>query len=187
MTVYVATLKDGTKHVIKVLNPNAEEFIRQNIDDARKILKFLKKKSYAFAEYLLQDLEEWLMDDINSEHKVGGSDDPFAKINPETDYITSSGESVTVSTPKITPTGTKYIMIEEYIEGRNLKEVLSDKNIDGSKYIEATEQSYQHQLESYSDDGKTKAHSDVHIGNVRLGNDGKLYWIDRGHYIESEK
>jgi hypothetical protein len=187
MTVYVATLKDGTKHVIKVLNPNAEEFIRQNIDDARKILKFLKKKSYAFAEYLLQDLEEWLMEDINSEHKVGGADDPFAKINPEKDYITSNGETVIVSTPKITPTGTKYIMIEEYIEGKNLKEVLSDKNIDGSKYIEATEQSYQHQLETYSEDGKTKAHSDVHIGNVRLGNDGKLYWIDRGHYIESEQ
>src|SRR6185503_13141804 len=32
-----------------------------------------------------------------------------------------------------------------------------------------------------------RIHSDVHIGNIRIGTDRKAYWIDRGYYLKMTK
>ncbi len=183
MTVYVATMNNGQKFVLKVLNPNAEEFIRQYIDDARNILITLGLEKYPFAALLLADLEKWLMEDINSRHKTSPEDE-FAGLHGSSEIVVESGNTVSVSVPQQVPTGSKYLLVEEFIEGKNLSELISSGDPAVRDYLDALEESYARQLDTFDVDGKTRIHTDVHIGNVRIGNNGKMYWIDRGHYIE---
>ena len=185
MTVYSAQMKDGSKKIVKILNPNAEEFIRQNILDARNVAEQLKDKNiknqanFNLARVLLGDLDKWLTDDINATN-YDWDNALFESVNNGFE-----AEGLEFSSPATLITGTKYVKIEAFIEGKNLLEILQqgDKNL-SKLMVSALKSSFQHQLQTIEADGKTRVHSDIHPGNVRLGNDGKLYWIDRGYYLK---
>jgi hypothetical protein len=190
MTVYEARMKDGGRRIVKVLNPNAEEFIRQNIQDAEQVMQRMESEtgnSYELAKVLLEDLRTWLTEDITTT-QYGEDDTVFEDINGNTSFATSSGKTVSVSSPKTVHTGTKYVKIEEFIEGQNLSDVLKGRSKARAKdYVETVLASFRHQTENVAEDGFARIHSDVHIGNVRVGTDNKLYWIDRGYYLKMTK
>lgn len=189
MTVYVATLNDGSERIVKVLNPNAEDFVRQNIVDARAVLEKMKadkpNSSYDLALTLIADLENWLVEDINTT-SYEENNRVFEEVNNGFEVTASNGQKVVIACPETTQTGTKYVKVEEYVHGKNVSEIINKEGVDEAKpYVEATIASFKHQTESASpEDGNARVHSDVHIGNVRVGTDGKLYWIDRGYYLE---
>ncbi|NMB56693.1 hypothetical protein GYA19_02000 [Candidatus Beckwithbacteria bacterium] len=189
MTVYVATMNDDTEKIVKVLNPNAEDFVRQNIVDARAVLQRMRSgqsnASYDLALTLISDLEDWLVEDINTT-SYERNNQVFEEINNGFEVTTSNGQKVTVTAPDTTQTGTKYVKVEGFVEGKNVSEILNKEGADQARpFVEATIKSFKHQAETVSPiDSLARVHSDVHIGNVRMGTDGKLYWIDRGYYLE---
>jgi len=190
MTVYVATMNDGTERIVKVLNPNAEDFVRQNIVDSRTVLERMRvgttNPNYELAAVLLKDLEEWLVEDINTT-SYERNNEVFEGLNNGFTVATSTGQQIVIGSPETTQTGTKYIKIEDLVQGKNVSEILNREGAEAARpYVEATIASYRHQAETVlPEDRKARVHSDVHIGNVRVGIiDGKLYWIDRGYYLE---
>lgn len=188
MTVYRAQMKDGNQKIVKVLNPNAEEFVRQNIADTRAVIGALqarkRRPEQELAGALVNDLEEWLVEDITTT-SYEANNAVFEQINNGVVVSTSGGRFVTIASPATTQTGTKYVKIEDVVEGKNLSEVLNQEGPEAARpYVEAAIKSVTHQAETPSADGVARVHSDVHIGNIRIGDDGKLYWIDRGYYLE---
>lgn len=187
MTVYRAQMNDGSEKIVKVLNPNAELLIRSYIADMKAVIAKMQEQkpspTYELTAILILDLEEWLVEDINTT-SYEQNNAVFEATNNGFVVQTTSGQQITVASPETTQTGTKYIKIEQLVDGRNLSDLLRVGEQAAKPYVEATIASFKHQTETPAEDGEARVHSDVHIGNVRIGNDGKLYWIDRGYYLE---
>ena len=180
MTVY--KVKSGDKdYVVKVLNPNAQEFIRQNIQDIEKILKNKRGKlgkKFPLTLSLVHDLSSWLNQDISSRHK---------KQEVDEFKIVAENRKSKMHLPGSIYTGSQYVMIEEFIPGRNLNELQKSDRGSYEGMVKIMIEDYRAQMGNFYADGKTKIHTDPHVGNIRLGNDGELYWLDRGYYIECTK
>lgn len=187
MTVYTAKMRDGSERIVKILNPNTESFVRDNVKDFDRIARLLNEESPSqnneLARRLIADLQTWLLEDVQTV-RYEENDAFFEDANVGYRAITSPDSSVVVSTPSTVQTGTRYVKVETLVPGKNLSQVIAEDPAKAAPLVKATIESFDHQLEVFGEDGNARVHSDVHIGNVRAGDDGQLYWIDRGYYLE---
>lgn len=181
-----ATMKDGGEYFVKILNPNAESFIRETTADGRAVVDKMHANNTLdnapLIKLLVDDVESWLLEDISAVDYEQDEKD-FAAINHNVVVDTSAGP-ITIGVPKMIPTGSKYIKIEEFVPGDNLTTIINKEGAAAAKpFVEAAGKSFDRQLSTPTESGEYKVHTDPHPGNLRRGTDGKLYWLDRGYYI----
>ncbi|MCR4278255.1 MAG: AarF/UbiB family protein [Candidatus Berkelbacteria bacterium] len=179
-----------TPTVVKVLNPNAEQRIRESMNLAHRTADRLIKKSpdnlhYKMVkEHLLADLEEWLLSDINDERFIENE----RQFNANWNGFKVEGSDYQIQVPRLDENSGKYVKVEEFIEGKNLTQfrvgdstnyqegILSEQDM--KEVVRLVTSNYLYQIVS------GVVHSDVHPGNFRITEDKKVAILDRNFYLE---
>jgi len=194
-TVYAAKMRDGSQKVVKVLVPNAISFIRESITSSREVAKgLLNTRKYKdsegvkLAEVLIDDLEGWLIEDIRAVD-YERDDREFSRLHNNI----SSGGGITIKVPNMTPTGTMYIKIEDYVPGQNLNTLLEggEGGPQLKEIVKEVWEDFNRQIKTPIETGERLVHSDIHKGNIRIvkENDGSIaiWWLDRGYYLRFDE
>ena len=199
-TTYGATVKgkDGTtqKIVIKMLNPNAEEFIRLSYGFSSTVLGEVEQQTRGktrqnarFAESLLELSNTWCIRDINDD-QYPQRDDAF-RTTVET-FNQQRGQ-LAVEAPKRVYTSKK-VKIEDLYQGTTLNKFLNDPKIPAVRKAETVDTLlafFNHQFDfspmNSPDDKRIFIfHSDPHAGNYMIdpsSSEQKLGVIDRSMYL----
>jgi serine/threonine protein kinase len=191
LTVYRHDRPDtGNPSVVKVLNPNAEQRVKESMQLAQRTAERLIRKSpdnlhyKMIREHLLADLEEWLLSDINDERFVENDKQFRANWNG----FRVEGSDYEIQVPQMDEESNKFIKVEEFIEGKNLTQfsvgeetnyeqgILSQQEM--REVVRLITSNYLYQIVS------GVVHSDVHPGNFRITEDKKVAILDRNFYLE---
>lgn len=115
-----ATLKDGTKVVVKVQHPHIAEMIETDLalfKQALKILKFVPDMSVVDPKEILRELKRSLLNELDTTVELENSLE-FYQLNDHDDII---------EVPKVYP---KYsapkVLVEEAMPGQSIKHLLSE-------------------------------------------------------------
>ena len=200
-TTYGATIRDADGKpksvVIKMLNPNAEEFIRLSYDFSTAVLGEVERKTRGktrrearLAGSLLELSNTWCIRDINDD-TYAARDDAFRMV---VDSFNKKEGSGVIEAPERIYTSKK-VKIEEQCDGITLNKYLSRKDIpreSKERIIKHLIDFYDHQFDyspvSLSNGTKIHIfHSDPHVGNYMLqpnaGETMSLSVIDRSMYL----
>ncbi len=199
-TTYGATVwgPDGKpqKVVIKMLNPNAEEFIRLSYDFSAEVLAKVEqetrgktKENTKFAHSLLEMSKNWCIKDINDE-SYAEYDDLFKLIVQ--DYNRQEGEVLIESPQRIH--ASKKVKIEAQYPGTTLNKFLADEQIpveQKQQVVVNLLRFFDHQFNfspRTTADGRREFvfHSDPHAGNYMIDVESsaqRLGAIDRSMYL----
>ncbi len=198
VTVYGVTLRDGSREVLGVRNPNAEFHVRRIADMLQNGLDktveaHQDEPNLQLAQSLLVDAVEWIRDELN-DTTFEAKDSLFRAENDTrgTEANFSKGRSgYDLKVPYTKPTGSLWVRREEYIPGENLNRLtISDEaptdinsgviaRDDYKDAISLLVRNYMHQMMRGS-----VAHSDIHPGNFRITPDNKeLVVFDRYNLI----
>lgn len=195
MTVYAVTMKDGSKEVAGVRNPNAEYHVIKIAELVEKTLEGAIAKTEAnadleLARVLLTDAVQWIRDELN-DTEFNQKDAVFRQENDtvEGDGFRKGRSKYELYIPKATPTNSLRIRREEFVAGVNLNGVVV---VDGPTAIDKGEINQADFKEVVSvlvrnaffqiNNGRY-IHSDVHKGNFRLTEDHKIAVFDRYNLI----
>lgn len=184
LSVYLVEMVDGSKRVVKVLNPNALMQVNMTIDILKKTfhsLSSLYPEKYHIAGGMVNDIHRWIEEDIrypsflDQDKKFRQKNHGFSVPDHEYDiYIPQSfsnggGESM-------------YVKSEEYINGVTLVRADSLAGHDRKQIASVIAKNYIQQIF----DGQV--HADVHPGNFLVFRDdlgkGHIAIIDRNNYIQ---
>ncbi len=192
-TVYLIIKADGTQRVLRVLNPNAVERVKVTLRIAYRVMDLLisqdpENNNYQFIRnFLLKDLEAWLLGDINDTHFP--ENDKKFKTFTET-YNAQRGGRFQMYVPRTYQPNTRFLKEEEFIEGKNLTEIRIGDHDDYEQGV-LTEASWRELMDKVGEfywaqikDETGLVHSDIHPGNLRLMKDGRVGVLDRNFYIE---
>jgi len=199
-TTYGATIrgKDGNqqKIVIKMLNPNAEEFIHMSYDFSSEVLAQAEQESggktkqdIKFANSLLELSKTWCIKDIN--------DDVYPELD---DLFHSTAQSYNQDKGKVLIElpgriqATKKIKVEALYPGVTLNKFLAKENVSAEKKREVVQDlldffDYQFTFSPRTTTAGQKEyifHSDPHTGNYMIDVEApsqRLGVIDRSLYI----
>ncbi len=201
VTVYGITLKDGTKEVLGIRNPNAEHHVRRVADLYHTGVQLTANAHsdathLALLDTLLEDAVIWIRDELN-DTDFDRKDSVFRAENDTTVTTTTTTNfrqgrtKYTVRVPSTKPTGTPWIRREEFVDGKNLNGLtVTDTNPtdipaglihrdDFKQAVSLLVRNYAHQLQRGS-----YAHSDIHGGNFRVSTDNsQLVVFDRYNLI----
>lgn len=200
-TTYGATIKsegNTTKEVvIKMLNPNAEEFIRLSYDfstttlaDVRQQTRGKTRQDAVFADTLLELSKTWCIEDIN-DNQYEQRDDAFRTT---VESFNHQGGQTTVEAPDRVYTSKK-VKIEDQYSGITVNQLLSDPKLSHEKKRQAVDALlafFEHQFNfspmATPNGGKLFIfHSDPHTGNYMIdpsSSELKLGVIDRSMYLK---
>lgn len=122
-----ATLKDGTKVVVKVQHPHIKELIETDLSlfkQALQILKFVPDMSVVDPKEILQELKRSLLNELDTSVELENSAE-FYRLNDQKDII---------EVPKVYP---KYsapkILVEEAMPGQSIKHLVTAPLADDPK------------------------------------------------------
>lgn len=171
-TVYEATV-DGKKEVIKVANPNAEF----HTENTCKVLKevFESNPKFAAAAPLLDDIGQWLIEDVS----FAGSVQQEAAFHSQNHGWTVEGNDYSIYIPEAKLSENARFRREEFVEGTNLTQPseLFSQGHDLKEIVNLLVKNSVLQLQNGT------MHSDIHPGNIRITQDKKVALLDRGYYI----
>jgi len=160
MTVYEGTF-DGERVAIHVMNPNALFFTDTTIKAMDAILE---DPDFSVARPLLDNVRSWVENDIRFNIR---NHHEFAKAQAGWEF-----EGMRAYVPKLYYESGN-VAIDEYIEGCNLTQMEGVRKIaDPKKIAQALMQNVLHQLFT------GYIHPDIHPGNIRIADDGRLVWLD---------
>ncbi len=186
-SVFEVILNNGTREVVRILNPNASYHTSIFIDIAKKAVNSLAKRNpqYALALPLVDLIEEWISKELQDQ-AFFDQDKEFAKWQ---DWKPSKkfGSSIRIPKSQETSNGSK-IRREEFINGFNLTEI--EKVSDPNKRKELIALAVQHYMAQIKGLGvldiakPSFVHSDISAGNLRIDDDMNLAILDRGMFLE---
>ncbi len=198
MSTYLCDMKDGSKRVVKVLNPNAEMYVTEVVRMLKRTFEILvetRSERYAPARAAIDEIEAWVIEDIKYD-RFHETDPAFKEVNHG---FTAAGHEYTMYVPQSTMiegdgSDNTYVKVEEFVDGQTLvrPEELEDHDLKEIVSLITKNYSYQimHPLKLGS--GKKKrevslVHADVHPGNFMVSQEGgekRVAIIDRNNYIE---
>lgn len=201
-TTYAAMLDAGTpsarKIVVKMRNPNVDQFILESYRSASKTLDFVgiqkgagKSKQHSETGRVLIDLaQKWCLDDLNDTEYVA-NDDLFRHTIDE--YNQKIGRQMFYA-PEREFTSLK-LKSETLSPGQTVNQYLKDPNVEPvskKEVVEALTRFFIHQLKGQqfqSSEGQYRLiHSDPHIGNYIVdltdSSNPKYGVIDRSMYLK---
>lgn len=122
-----ATLKDGTKVVVKVQHPHIKELIETDLSlfkQALKILKFVPDMSVVDPKEILQELKRSLLNELDTSVELKNSIE-FYRLNDQQDII---------EVPKVYPKySAQKILVEEAMPGQSIKHLVTPLASDPKK------------------------------------------------------
>lgn len=198
VTVYGVTLKDGSKEVLGIRNPNAEfhvhrlaKLLQNGLEVTAK--EFTDEQDLQLADSLLVDAVKWIRDELN-DTQFEAKDAVFRAENNtrgEAPTFSKGRARYDIKIPYTKPTGSLWIRREEFVPGKNLNNLTirddmpTDINAgvisrtDAKDAISLLTRNYVHQLLRGS-----FVHSDIHPGNFRITPDNsELVVFDRYNLI----
>lgn len=202
-TTYGATIRgvDGSPRavVIKMLNPNAELFIKEAYELSATTLEGIEQNNTGkvrqdarFARSLIELSDTWCVQDINDPNYIGRDEAFRATVNA----FNKERGRVIVNVPKRIYTSVK-VKIEDQSTGITLNKFLEDKEVPAERKREAVEDllalfDFQFEYSPASPQGKRTFyfHSDPHAGNYMIDPESpeiKLDAIDRSMYLSLEQ
>lgn len=114
-----ATLKDGTKVVVKVQHPHIKELIETDLSlfkQALQLLKFVPDMSVVDPKEILQELKRSLLNELDTSVELENSAE-FYRLNDQRDII---------EVPKVYPKySAKKILVEEAMPGQSIKHLVT--------------------------------------------------------------
>lgn len=201
MTVYKVHLKDGSKEVIGVRNPNAEYHVAKiagllttGIDHVLQAEP--DHPNLRLIESLMYDVVQWIRDELN-DTDFTRKDTQFRAENDTTQNggrATKGDSRYDMYVPTATPTDTPWIRREEFVDGKNFNALTVTRgrtniakgriNTEDNKDVVAhLTRSYLKQLTQ-----GTVTHSDIHPGNFRITFDNsKIVVFDRYNLLEIDE
>ncbi|MGL6100832.1 MAG: AarF/UbiB family protein [Fusobacteriaceae bacterium] len=172
--VYRGTLKDGTECGIKVIDRKSKKDFLDDIYGLEKGVKLFSKISPVmarmfFAKDIVENIKESTLEKIDLRREIKYTN-YFAGICEDyrDDY-----ELTNLKFPKIyKEISSEHYIVGEYISGGNVKELLNDKKMKYNKFLEIMRYHlfYIFVIGSF--------HSDIHAGNIIIGENGEIYFID---------
>lgn len=182
VTVYEVEMKDGSKEVARVLNPNAEYHTKNSIELLIKVVKSLSEEDpqYKQAEPLLDDMEKWIHSDIYDEAYFE-DDQEFSKLH---DKYQPKGFNYKIKVPKSYKTGSRLVKREEFIEGKTLTDMKDLSKEEKKEVVSLIVNNYFSQIRGRLLDKFSLVHSDVHPGNFMITPDKEVAILDRNFYLK---
>lgn len=196
MTVYEVTMKDGSRKALAVRNPNVEYHLGRTISLLKETItqatsKNPDNKDYQLLGVLLDDVEQWIVDELN-DPTFEEKDDLFRQQNDSRFSQFNAGRSrYKVFVPDVVHTGTRWLRCEDFVEGKNLTSLtqvegetnIMNGEISKDDYRDVTSllvSNYVYQLMATG-----LVHSDVHPGNFRITADNQQIAVfDRYNLLE---
>lgn len=179
VTVYDVVLRDGTEEVLKVRNPNVEYHMREALRLVRQALDALAERhggGYIAARGALDDIEEWILRDINFNDFLV-KDPLFRAAN---DGYRPENFSYAIKVPASKGPASKFFSREEKVRGDTLTKW--EKLVaDGHNMKEVVSLVIRNYVEQIS---VGRVHSDVHIGNFMVTPGKDVAILDRNFPLE---
>ena len=168
--VHRATMHDGTEVAVKVQYPGVRDTISSDIALAKTLLKRVVSDINAMGEYV-EEIRQTLLDETDY-IKEGQSMEKFHELFASNQVVTPRW---------IEELSTERVLTMTYLEGKHLKEFLSDQPADEerNRYGQLMWDFFHSQIEHVKD-GNFAFHADTHPGNFLYTPDGKLGVIDYG-------
>ncbi|PIZ95951.1 MAG: hypothetical protein COX80_02850 [Candidatus Magasanikbacteria bacterium CG_4_10_14_0_2_um_filter_33_14] len=178
VSVFEVAMKDGSKRVLKVRNPNLNYHLSEMHSYISSIIKLLLPKNrekYTAAQLLLDDIKKWIEADMWFVDFLE-KDKKFK----ETYDGQSFGSAYEVYVPASYGPENKYFVMEEKASGTNLTEweKLKEEGHDMKDVVAIFIRFYLTQMQN------GQMHSDVHPGNFSITSDKKLVVYDRNFYLD---
>jgi hypothetical protein len=182
VTVYEVELKDGTKEVIKILNPNAGYHKTNTIALLKETMKALEKKEpqYKHIAPLLADLDQWLDADIQ-DTAYFEDDQEFRNLH---NGYKPQGFHYKIKVPQSFYTGSIFVKREEFIEGHNFTDLSSLSQEKRREIVSLVVRNYFEQVRGILTNEFSLVHSDVHQGNLRVTPNKEVVILDRNFYLK---
>jgi len=168
--VHRATMHDGTDVAVKVQYPGVRDTISSDIALAKSLLKRVVSDMNAMSEYI-EEIRQTLLDETDY-IKEGQSMEKFHELFASDEVVTPRW---------IEGHSTERVLTMTYLEGKHLKEFLSDQPADEerNRYGQLMWDFFHSQIEHVKD-GNYAFHADTHPGNFLYTPEGKLGVIDYG-------
>ena len=188
-SVFEAQLQSGEKIALRVMNPNVKPRMEQYIEVMRRAQEKLEKgdPKYAKAKQLIGLIEAWIDTELNDKNYEKEDALFRAKWNKNRGWKPDESFSNSVYVPNSRSTGSFKVQVDEYIEGRNLKDLIVNITEENANFVKEKvalgAQHYFAQLQDISA-GDVLVHSDISPGNLRVATDGRLAILDRNMYLK---
>lgn len=179
MTVFETTPAEGSERVAKALNPNAEFHAETSFQVLQRAFTALAEQNpvFAYALPILEDIRAWIRADINFDGFIE-KDARFRSIHDGF----NDGSRYSVAVPQTHRPESKYVTLEDFVEGCNLTDLekLKEQGHDLRQIVSLVTKNLFAQIE----DGQVL--SDIHPGNIRVSGD-KVFFLDRNFYLEMDE
>lgn len=187
MSVYECEMRDGSREVVKVLNPNALMQVKLTIEMLKNTFAILVQQDaekYKMAETMIAEIEEWIREDIDYDHFIERDADFYAKHHgfsaPDHEYRLHIPKSKGIPGKG----DNHYVKREERIQGQTL---VRPEKLEGHDLKQITSLIAKNYIRQIMDG---RVHADVHPGNFMVFTDSeggkKVAVIDRNNFIELE-
>lgn len=174
--VHRATLKNGTEVVVKIIKGDYKERFLKDIRRLRSIVKwsifFYPKLARVFnPEGILDNIEEYTLEELNLINEEKGCE-ILKKIYLDNREMYSLEK---LAFPEyFKEISNENILVSRYIKGKTFDELLEMGKLSYELLLE-----FFH-LHGFYLFGPGVFHGDIHPGNIILGDDGKIYFVDTG-------
>jgi len=185
VTVYDVELQDGSREVVRVLNPNAEYHKVNTMETLTGVVDNLVKQDERFrpVEGLLQDLSVWIDSDIYDQPYFE-DDQKFREVHHG---YRPKGFQYKIRVPQSYDTGSRFVKREEYVEGQNFTDMTGLSDTDKKEIVGLAVRNYFEQIKGRIRDEYSLVHSDVHPGNLRVTPDKEVAILDRNFYLKLDR
>lgn len=178
VTVYRAMGKDGKERVIKIRNPNITTHLNQNYTFIRNTLTRLAKEhkgGYVSAVSVMDSVKEWIEQDISFEDFLK-QDRVFSERHHGT---LVAGTRYRVHIPQSEAPENPFVSVEAYAPGKNLTQwsEMEKTGHNPKELVCALTRWYMQQII------EGQVLSDVHPGNISVGENNELIIYDRNFYL----
>ncbi len=177
MSVFEALTQEGQLRAIKIMNPNAAFHTETTHKLLTAVFTTLAEKNPDFAPALtlLEDIREWIRNDID----FTGFLEADAKFKRKHEGYTDGGR-YKIRVPTSYEPENKFFATEDYIEGVNLTDLprLQEQGHDLKQIIRLLTKNFFEQVK----DGQV--HSDIHPGNIRITPSDEVTLLDRNYYLD---
>jgi hypothetical protein len=194
-TVYQALMRDGSLKAVKIMVPNALKFIRETKKEALTVVQELSrmgayrnKIELKLAAALIEEVANWAEQDVAAKD-YEAEERAFQASHDHQGF----GQDIELRVPSMDETGTVYIKIEEWVEGRTVVG-LSNDGVSAEvlrPVIDTIHADYEQQLSKPVSEGRYLVHPDVHGGQFQVRENGQgnieVFILDRGFWLDFDQ
>ena len=185
-SVFLAELKNGTREVLRVANPNPQYHTERILHSMRAAQAQLERENpdFAIGAHVINLVDEWISNELK-DTTFEADDKAFrSKWN---NWKPERGCPLSIHVPSSNPTGSLLLRREEFIPGRNFTELEQIYREDPALARNAVALALRHytaQIEgTWYNLGERLVHSDISPGNLRLMDGGKVAILDRSMFL----